>query len=112
MSNIISKIEEAQFRSDIPDFKSGDTIRVFVRIIEGEKERIQVYEGVVIAMRNAGIRSSITVRKVSYNVGVERIFPIHSPIIQKMRHLRKVLSRTSVRNYQRSGQRTTSKPCS
>ncbi len=84
MSNIIRELEKEHLRDDIPQFKAGDTVRVHVRIIEGAKERIQVFEGVVIAMRNAGVRSSITVRKVSYAIGVERIFPLHSPIIQKI----------------------------
>jgi large subunit ribosomal protein L19 len=84
--NVIKEIENGQLKSaeEIPQFKAGDTVRVHVRIIEGEKERIQVFEGVVIARRNAGSRSSITVRKVSYGVGVERIFPLHSPIIGKI----------------------------
>jgi len=84
--NIIQELEEAQFRpaEEIPAFRAGDTVRVHVRIIEGEKERIQVFEGVVIARRNAGVRSSITVRKISYAVGVERIFPLHSPIVSKI----------------------------
>ena len=93
MSEIIKELENAQLRTDIPKFKAGDTVRVHVRIIEGEKERIQVYEGVVIAMRKAGVRSSITVRKVSYSIGVERIFPLHSPIISKIQ----VKSRGKVR---------------
>jgi large subunit ribosomal protein L19 len=93
MSELIKEIEDAQLRTDIPKFRAGDTVRVHVRIIEGEKERIQVYEGVVIAMRKAGVRSSITVRKVSYGTGVERIFPLHSPIISKI----EVKSRGKVR---------------
>lgn len=84
MSEIIKELENEQLRTDLPKFKAGDTVRVHVRIIEGEKERIQVFEGVVIAMRNAGVRSSITVRKVSYGIGVERIFPLHSPIVSKI----------------------------
>ncbi len=82
--NVIDEIEKSQMRDDIPEFKAGDTVRVHVRIVEGEKERVQVFEGVVIAMRSAGVRSSITVRKVSYHVGVERVFPIHSPIVSKI----------------------------
>ena len=82
--NVISEIENAQLRSDIPVFKAGDTIRVHVRILEGQKERIQVFEGVVIGMKSRGVRSSITVRKVSYGIGVERIFPLNSPIIDKI----------------------------
>lgn len=82
----IQELEAEQLRpaEEIPDFKSGDTVRVHVRIIEGEKERIQVFEGVVIARRNAGVRSSLTVRKISYGVGVERLFMLHSPIVSKI----------------------------
>lgn len=79
--NIIEELEKEQIRNDLPAFKAGDTVKVHVRIIEGAKERIQLFEGVVIAIRNAGARSSIVVRKVSYGTGVERIFPIHSPIV-------------------------------
>jgi large subunit ribosomal protein L19 len=71
-------------RSDVPDFRSGDTVRVHVRIVEGDKERVQVFEGVVLQRRRAGASSSFVVRKVSYGVGVERIFPLHSPAIAKI----------------------------
>jgi len=84
MSNIIDSIEKAQYRSDIPVFKSGDTVRVHAKIIEGDKERIQVFEGVVISRANSGNRASFTVRKISYGVGVERVFPLHSPRIDKI----------------------------
>ena len=84
MSNIIDSIEKSQCRSDIPSFKPGDTIRVHARIIEGDKERIQVFEGVVISRANGGNRASFTVRKISYGVGVERVFPLHSPRIDKI----------------------------
>ena len=79
----IAAIESAQLR-EIPPFRVGDTVKVHFRIREGEKERVQVFEGVVIRRRNAGARSTITVRKVSYGVGVERIFPAHSPRIEKI----------------------------
>jgi len=84
--SIIQEIEKSRMRpeGEYPVFKSGDTIRVHVRIIEGDKERVQVFEGIVIGIRNAGIASSVTVRKVSYGIGVERIFPLHSPIISKI----------------------------
>jgi large subunit ribosomal protein L19 len=71
-------------RTDIPDFRAGDTVRVHVRIVEGDKERVQVFEGVVLQRRRAGASSSFVVRKVSYGVGVERIFPLHSPAIAKI----------------------------
>lgn len=86
MSSIVSKIaaiESAQLR-ELPPYRVGDTVRVHFRIREGEKERVQVFEGVVIRRRNAGLRSTLTVRKVSYGVGVERIFPSHSPRIEKI----------------------------
>jgi len=77
-------LEKKQFRTDLPDFKVGDRVRVHVNIVEGDRRRIQVFEGIVIRLRRGGIRSSFTVRKVSYGVGVERIFPLHSPIIEKI----------------------------
>ena len=82
--NVIDAIEREQLRSDIPEFKPGDTVRVHVKVIEGEKERIQAFEGVVIARSGAGVRETFTVRKVSYSVGVERIFPVHSPRLDKI----------------------------
>ncbi len=82
--NRLDKIEKEQMRMDLPDFRVGDTVRVHVRIIEGEKERIQVYEGVVIRKRKGNNRASFTVRKVSYGIGVERIFPMHAPIVDKV----------------------------
>ena len=85
MSNVITKdVEAGQLRSDIPDFKVGDTLRVHAKIIEGDKERIQVFEGAVISRANSGNRATFTVRKISYGVGVERIFPLHSPRIDKI----------------------------
>ena len=80
--NTIDQIEAAYLRDDIPDFGPGDNVRVHVRVIEGGKERVQVYEGVVIGRSGGGNRETFTVRKISFGVGVERIFPIHSPIIQ------------------------------
>lgn len=77
-------VEREQMREDIPHFKAGDTVKVHARVIEGEKERLQVFEGVVIRRKGGAMRSSFTVRKVSYGVGVERTFPTHSPMIDKV----------------------------
>jgi len=82
--DIIEQMEKENMRMDIPHFKAGDTVRVHVKIKEGEKTRIQVFQGVVISKRNGGMGSTFTVRKVSYGVGVERIFPLHSPTIEKI----------------------------
>ena len=82
--NIISQIEERYRRQDIPEFRAGDHVRVHVRIREGEKERVQVFEGNVIRISGGGTRETFTVRKTSHGVGVERIFPVHSPRIDKI----------------------------
>lgn len=84
MSNLIDIIEDGQRKNGIPDFRVGDTVRVHAKIIEGDKERIQVFEGVVISRANSGNRATFTVRKISYGVGVERIFPVHSPRIDRI----------------------------
>lgn len=84
MSNIIDSIDNEQMRIDIPDFKAGDTIKVHARIKEGEKERIQLFQGFVIRKRKGTTGATFTVRKISYGVGVERIFPLHSPAIDKI----------------------------
>jgi len=80
----LEQIEKEQMRTDLPDFRPGDTVKVHVKIKEGEKERIQVFEGTVIRKRRGASRSSFTVRKISYGVGVERIFPTHSPAIDRI----------------------------
>jgi large subunit ribosomal protein L19 len=77
-------IEKTQLRQDLPDFRVGDTVRVNVKIVEGDKERVQAFEGVVIRIHRGGSRASFTVRKVSYGVGVERIFPLHSPRMESV----------------------------
>jgi len=82
--NALSAVEKSELKSDIPSFLVGDTVKVHVKIKEGDKERIQICEGVVIARRNGDLRSSFTVRKISFGQGVERIFPLHSPIIDKI----------------------------
>ena len=82
--DIIASIEQEQLRQDIPQFRPGDTVQVHAKIVEGNRERIQVFEGVVIKRRGGGLRETFTVRRVSYGVGVERTFPIHSPRIDKI----------------------------
>jgi large subunit ribosomal protein L19 len=84
MPKLLDEIKTEQIKSDIPQFKPGDTLRVHFKIREGNKERIQVYEGVCIARHNEQISSTITVRKISSGVGVERVFPLHSPLIEKI----------------------------
>jgi large subunit ribosomal protein L19 len=91
--NPMELVEREQLRTDLPDFRVGDTVRVHVKIIEGEKERIQLFEGVVIRRKRGGIRATFTVRKISYGIGVERIFPTHSPRIDRI----DILSRGKVR---------------
>ena len=81
MTNSIQELEQAQLRNDLPDFGPGDTVRVQVRVKEGDRERLQAFEGVVIAKRNRGLNSSFTVRKISYGEGVERVFQTHSPLV-------------------------------
>lgn len=91
--NVIETLEKEQMRFDIPNFGPGDTVKVHARIIEGEKERVQVFQGVVIRKRKGNTGATFTVRKVSYGIGVERIFPLHSPMIDKV----EVVSRGRVR---------------
>jgi len=100
--NVIEMIEKEQMRSDIPGFKAGDTVKVHVRIIEGQKQRIQAFEGVVIRKRRGNSRSNFTVRKVSYGIGVERTFPLHSPVIDRIEVISKGLVRRSRLYYLRS----------
>jgi large subunit ribosomal protein L19 len=82
--NTLDQIEAAYLRDDIPQFGPGDTVKVHVRVVEGGRERVQLYEGVVIGRSGGGLRETFTVRKISFGVGVERIFPVHAPIIQKI----------------------------
>ena len=86
--NQVQDIETAQLREDVPNFQPGDTVRVWVRIKEGEKERLQAFEGFCIARKNGGIRETFTVRKTSFGVGVERIFPLHATIIDRIEVVR------------------------
>lgn len=88
MTNVIDRLEAGMVRTDLPRIAPGDTVKVHVKVKEGEKERIQVYQGVVISIRGGGMRTSFTVRKISVGVGVERIFPLHSPSIDKLEVLR------------------------
>jgi len=82
--NIVSQLESQQTKQDAPSLRPGETVRVHVKVVEGEKERTQIFEGIVIAISGTGSRAMFTVRKISYGVGVERIFPIHSPRIDKV----------------------------
>ena len=84
MSKVIESLERAQLRGDIPQFNAGDTVRVHFKVIEGQRQRIQVFEGIVIKRQGAGARETFTVRKQSFGVGVERTFPLHSPKIEKI----------------------------
>ena len=93
MSSIIESIEQRQLRKDIPRFKAGDTVRVHFQVIEGQRRRVQVFEGIVIKRQGSGARETFTVRKQSFGVGVERTFPVHSPILAKI----EVLTRGDVR---------------
>ena len=93
MSKVIESIERAQVREDMPQFKAGDTVRVHFKVIEGQRARIQVFEGIVLKRQGAGARETFTVRKQSFGVGVERTFPLHSPIIAKV----EVVTRGDVR---------------
>ena len=88
MSEIIRSIEKAQLRTDLPKFNIGDTVRVFVKVVEGSRERLQAFEGTVMAKRNGSIRETFTVRRVSYGIGVERTFPYHSPRIGRIEVVR------------------------
>ena len=87
--NAIRLIEQRELRNDLPKFRAGDTLKVHVRVIEGVKERIQVFEGICLRRHDDGLRSTYTVRKVSYGIGVERIFPLHSPRVLKIEILTK-----------------------
>ena len=87
--NIIETLEKEQLRSDIPKFGPGDTVKVHAKIVEGSRERIQIFEGVVIGRQGAGVREMFTVRRISYGVGVERMFPVHSPRVDKIEVIRR-----------------------
>ena len=88
MSDIIRELEKEQLRSDLPKLEIGDTVRVYVKVVEGNRERLQNFEGIVIKMQGGGIRKTFTVRRISYGVGVERTFPYHSPRIGRIEVVR------------------------
>jgi len=102
MSAIIAKINQEQMKSDVAPFNVGDAVRVHTRVVEGDKERIQIYSGIVIGRKGAGINENFTVRRVSYGEGVERVFPIHSPRIAKIEVERRGAVRRAKLNYLRS----------
>lgn len=89
MPDLLKEFEKEQIKKDIPEFKPGDEVKIHLRIQEGEKERIQAYEGTVISRKSGGLRETFTVRKISYGVGVERTFPLHSPMIAKIEVVKK-----------------------
>ena len=97
--NLVDKISAKQIKNDIPEFRVGDTVRLDVNIIEGKKERIQAYEGIVIARKGSGLSETFTVRKESYGVGVERIFPVHSPKLAKITVVRRGKVRRAKLNF-------------
>ncbi|MFC0628391.1 50S ribosomal protein L19 [Kribbella deserti] len=93
MTNVLNELDNASKRDDIPDFRPGDTVNVHVKVVEGSRSRVQVFKGVVIRRQNGGLQETFTVRKVSFGVGVERTFPIHTPIVEKV----EVVTRGDVR---------------
>ena len=99
--NLVQAVEPEQLRDNMPEFRAGDTVRVYVKVVEGGKERIQPFEGVVIKKRNEGLRSTFTVRKISHSVGVERSFMLHSPRIDRIEILRRGLVRRAKLYYLR-----------
>jgi large subunit ribosomal protein L19 len=100
--NLVDKITAKQIKTDVPEFRVGDTVRVDVKIVEGKRERIQAFEGIVIAIKNSGIAKNFIVRKISQGVGVERTFPVNSPIIEKIEVVRKGKVRRAKLNYLRT----------
>ena len=102
MSNLIEQITQEYLKNDVPDFRPGDNVKVHVRIKEGDKERIQIFEGLVIKKRGGGISETFTVRKISYGVGVERTFPVHTPLVAKIELVRTGKVRRAKLNYIRT----------
>jgi large subunit ribosomal protein L19 len=103
-TTLIDEINNEALKADIPNFSSGDTVRVHVKVREGDRERIQVFEGIVIKRRGSGIRETYTVRRVSHGVGVERCFPLHSPFVEKIEVIRQGRTRRSKLYYLRGRQ--------
>lgn len=101
MQNLIASVTKDQLRKDHPEFRAGDTVSVDVKVVEGDRERIQVFEGVVIRRQNGGIHETFTVRKISYGVGVERTFPLHSPRVDSIKVIRRGKVRRSKLYYLR-----------
>ena len=99
--NIIEALDKEQLRSDIPEFRAGDTVKVYVKVVEGTRERVQLFEGVVISRSGSGVREMFTVRRISYGVGVERTFPVHSPRLEKIVVARKGVVRRAKLYYLR-----------
>ena len=102
MNELIKSLEQEQLKNEVPAFGPGDTVRVHVKIVEGKRERVQVFEGVVMKRQGGGARETYTVRKISFNVGVERTFPVHSPKIEKIEVTRKGKVRRAKINYLRT----------
>ena len=101
MNDIIKKIEDAQMKENVGDFRVGDTVRVYAKIKEGSRERIQMFEGIVLKRQNGGIRETFTVRKISGGIGVEKTWPLHSPVIERVEVVRKGKVRRAKLNYLR-----------
>ena len=100
--NIINVLEQEQLRTDIPEFRAGDTVRVHVKVVEGTRERIQIFEGLVIKRQNGGVRETFTVRRIASGVGVERTFPLHSPRLAKIELMRRGIVRRAKLYYLRN----------
>lgn len=100
--NIINVLEQEQLRTDIPEFRAGDTVRVHVKVVEGTRERIQIFEGLVINRKNGGVRETFTVRRIASGVGVERTFPLHSPRLAKIEVMRRGVVRRAKLYYLRN----------
>jgi large subunit ribosomal protein L19 len=100
--SIIAKIEKEQSKTTLPEFRAGDTLKVHTRVVEGDKERIQIFQGIVIARKGSGLNQAFTVRKISYGEGVERVFPLHTPKISKIEVIRQGKVRRARLHYLRS----------